>query len=104
MDSVFQNLFGRTFSSMSEVWLTAAYVVCMFMVLVFRPQQIAKPSLFRGSYWLFALYLVVPAVADGVLRLTNFGQQQVGMGRMGTPPSWTNTVVDVAVAIVAKCL
>ena len=104
MESVFQNVFGRTFSSMSEVWLAVAYVLSMFMVLIFRPQQIASPSVFRGSYCAFALYLVLPVVVDGVLRLINFGQQPTGMGRMAAPPSWTNTVVDVGVSIVAKCL
>ena len=104
MDNVFQNLFGRTFNSLSEVWLAVAYVVSMFAVLIFRPQQVVKPALFRGSYCAFALYLVLPALADGILRLTSFGQQQTGMGRMAAQPSWTNTLVDVAVSIVAKCL
>jgi hypothetical protein len=108
MDNMFQNLFGRSFSYLSDVWLVVAYVVCMFAVATFRPQQIGKAVYFRNSYLLFAVYLVIPVVADGILQLlpSDPGPQSVGMGMraIAKPASYATTVVNVIVNIAAKCL
>jgi hypothetical protein len=64
---VFQSLFGR----LSEGWLAVAYLVSMFVVVIFRPQRVSDRDLFRWSYIVFALYLIVPAIADGIVSLGN---------------------------------
>jgi uncharacterized membrane protein len=56
---------------LTEVWLAVAYLVSMFVVLIFRPQRISDRDLFRRSYILFALYLILPAIADGIVSLIN---------------------------------
>jgi hypothetical protein len=61
---LFQNLF-----SSPEVWIAVAYLLCMFAVVTFRPQQIAEPMMFRLSYILFALYFIVPSSINGLLSL-----------------------------------
>ena len=58
-------LFGTT-----EVWLGVAYLVGMFAVLIFRPQQIENVYLFRVSYILFGLNLIVPGVLNALASLT----------------------------------
>jgi hypothetical protein len=59
------NLFGAT-----EIWLAVAYVVCMFAILAFKPQQIENAVFFRLSYILFALHLILPAVVNAVTSLS----------------------------------
>jgi hypothetical protein len=52
-----------------EVWLVVSYVVCMFVVVTFRPNQIHNLARFRFSYNLFALYFLVPAVTEAILAI-----------------------------------
>lgn len=54
----------------AETWVAVAYVLGMFAVLAFRPQQIARPYTFRLSYILFALYFIVPSAINGILYLS----------------------------------
>lgn len=44
-----------------EIWVAVANLAGMFLVLAFRPQQIADPWSFRLSYILFALYFILPS-------------------------------------------
>jgi hypothetical protein len=55
--------------SSAETWVAVAYVVSMFTVLTFRPQQIAEPAAMRLSYLLFALYLIVPGSIGALISL-----------------------------------
>ncbi len=106
MDNMFQSLFGRTFRSMTELWLGVAYVVCMFAVITFRPQRIGDRNLFRLSYLLFGLYLVLPAIADGIVSLATAGLD-TGTAAVRQPfaaPAWGTTAVNVLVGILASCL
>jgi hypothetical protein len=64
----------------AEAWIAVAYLAGMFLIAGFRPQQVAEPFMFRLSYILFALYLVVPSCITGVVWLT---MQGGGGGRMG---------------------
>ena len=64
----------------AEAWIAVAYLAGMFLIAGFRPQQVAVPFMFRLSYILFALYLVVPSCITGVVWLT---MQGGGVGRMG---------------------
>ena len=54
----------------AETWVAVAYVLGMFAVLAFRPQQIARPYTFRLSYIFFALYFIVPSAINGILYLS----------------------------------
>jgi hypothetical protein len=76
LQSLFSNLLTGT-----ETWIAVAYLAGMFLVVGFRPQQIAEPFMFRLSYILFALYIVVPSCINGVVWLT----MQAGAGGMGRP-------------------
>jgi hypothetical protein len=64
----------------AEAWIAVAYLAGMFLIAGFRQQQVAEPFMFRLSYILFALYLVVPSCITGVVWLT---MQGGGGGRMG---------------------
>lgn len=76
-------LFSNLFNSV-ETWIAVAYVVGMFMVLAFRPQQIAMPYTFRLSYIFFALYFIVPAVINAIIILASLDNSSYGRGGGGT--------------------
>jgi hypothetical protein len=57
----------------TEIWLGVAYLLGMFAVLIFRPQQIENVFLFRTSYVLFGLTLIVPGVLNALASVTMMG-------------------------------
>ena len=69
MDRSLEIFLRQLYAGTGEVWLAVAYVVCMFGVSAFRPRRIGTPALFRLSYILCALYLVVPSVAFSILEI-----------------------------------
>lgn len=72
-------LFSNLFNS-AETWIAVAYVAGMFMVLAFRPQQIAMPYTFRLSYIFFALYFIIPSVITGMVSLASMDGGMRGGG------------------------
>jgi hypothetical protein len=75
-----QSLLSNFFAG-AEGWIAVAYLAGMFLVAGWRPQQIAEPFMFRLSYILFALFIVVPSCINGIVWLTMLG----GGGSMGRP-------------------
>ena len=69
MDRLSETLFGGSFRNIVEINLAVAYVVCMFAVIAFRPQRIGDRDLFRRSYLVFGLYLILPAIGHGIVSL-----------------------------------
>jgi hypothetical protein len=66
----------------AETWIAVTYLAGMFLVLAFRPQQIAAPSSFRLSYILFALYFIVPSSLMAIVWLTLLGSANGGGGQI----------------------
>ena len=60
-----QQLFGRGNSG----WISVTLLAGFLLVLVFRPNTIHHPLLFRVSFWLLALTVVVPASLSLLLGL-----------------------------------
>ena len=58
-------LWNRAFGGV-ETWLTVALILSLFLVALFRPQQIASKFLFRLSYILLALSIVIPRIIEGL--------------------------------------
>jgi hypothetical protein len=54
-----RQLFGST-----QVWLTVALLVGLFLLGTFRPENVRSPILFRLSVLLFVISLVSPALQD----------------------------------------
>jgi hypothetical protein len=98
MDELMLRQLGGFFGT-TEVWLGVAYLVGMFAVLVFRPQQIENVYLFRVSYILFGLNLIVPGVLNALASLTTMG----GGLRGGGDPAIAMTVFQFT-AVLAKIL
>lgn len=73
LDSVSQAL-----SAPFEIWLVVTYVLCMFLVTAFRPQQIGSVGLYRFSYILFTMYLIIPTVLRSILAVVNANRRDLG--------------------------
>ena len=83
---------------MADVWLSVAYMICVFNVATFRPDQIHERTLLVRSLYLFGSYLVLPAVAEVLLHMVLYNDQGV-QNRL----SGTDFVLDL-VKLVAKAL
>lgn len=53
----------------AEIWLAVAYVAGMMTAAIFRPERIAYPARFRISYFMFALYILIPAIGDWLVTM-----------------------------------
>ncbi|MFO0966176.1 MAG: hypothetical protein U0793_11415 [Gemmataceae bacterium] len=65
-------------TSSVELWLSITYIVCMFVVTAFRPQQISSVGLFRMSYILFTLYLIIPSLVNTVIAIIHADRRNLG--------------------------
>ena len=75
---------SRVFGMQSTTWIIVAYLACMFLVGGFRSQNIGSPALFRLSFVLFALYIIIPALANGIVTLSMLDRPPgAGFGRRG---------------------
>lgn len=89
--------------SAGETWIAVAYVTCMFVVLAFRPQQIADRSIFRISYIMFALYFVIPSgisAASWLAMMDGRGQGDAQTAMMAAQLSGVIGRIFLAIAIV----
>lgn len=77
VNSVFDAL-GSAFSASMEIWLVVIYLLCMFLVTTFRPQQIGSVGLYRFSYILFAFYLLIPTVVRMILAIVSANRRDLG--------------------------
>jgi hypothetical protein len=66
-DTTFNQTFSQLTAGAAETWLAVAYVLCMFAMVMFRPEHIRNASAFRISYIVFALYLIVPIAINSAL-------------------------------------
>ena len=71
------NMLGGLFS----MWLNVAFVVCVFTVLIFRPERIGNIGLFRAGCCLFILSLIMPAVGLIISSTTAMESAALGMTR-----------------------
>ena len=56
------NFLTQLIGSMALDSLNFTFLVCVFGVVVFKPERIYKPSLFRFACLLFALSLIAPSL------------------------------------------
>jgi hypothetical protein len=54
------NAFTQLLGGMSQIWPNVTFIACVFVVLIFRPERIARPSLFWLGCLLFTLSLIAP--------------------------------------------
>ncbi len=64
-----EQLLGRG----NSVWMSVALLIGFLLVLIFRPNTIHHPILFRAACWLLALAVVVPPCLSLLLSLGSPG-------------------------------
>jgi len=69
------NLISQFFGGVTQMWLNVAFIVCVFGVLCFRPERIARPRAFHGACFVFALSLIMPSVTMFVLTMPEAGRR-----------------------------
>jgi hypothetical protein len=78
---VLEQLFGRG----NSVWLSATLLMGLLLVLIFRPNAIQRPILFRVTCWLLALLVVIPPILTLLLSIgTSNMYSGRGMGYGGS--------------------
>jgi len=90
MDEMFllRQLFGN-----GQGWLPAALLICLFLVVLLRPDRVRSPSLFRLSCVLLALSVMVPSlltVCLGLMDQLDFNIRRSLANRSGIVPLLTN--------------
>jgi len=68
----------QLYSGMTVVWLKAAFIVCIFGVLVFRPDRIHSLTLFQIACILFTLSLFAPGLIEIGLSYLIMGTDGMG--------------------------
>lgn len=57
-----QLFYLRQLLGSGQGWLQVGFLLCLFAVLLFRPERIRSPALFRLALLLFVLSVIVPHV------------------------------------------
>jgi hypothetical protein len=84
-------MMGRLLDRASGI-AAALYLVSLLGVVIFKPERIRSPYLFRLAYMLLAVALVLPALIDSLLQMALFddgrayGRSMGGLGFMFVSP------------------
>ncbi len=54
--------FLKQFLGTGQGWLTVGFLLCLFAVLLFKPERIRSAGLFAWAWLLFALSIIAPPV------------------------------------------
>ncbi len=57
------NLLAQLFGGMTQIWVNVAFLVCVFGLLMYRPERIVNVALLRIACLLFAVSLIAPSLA-----------------------------------------
>ncbi|MEX0724684.1 MAG: hypothetical protein WD065_00360 [Planctomycetaceae bacterium] len=95
-----ESLFGQ----MTDVWVVVAYVISMFTIAAFRPQQIDRPDSWRNSYSCFAAYLIIPAIINAVMDMLNTDAPRNPFGPAGAAADSPMDYVRMLVPVLSKSL
>jgi hypothetical protein len=80
MRDLMEVMMYRQFFGVGESWTQAVFLAGVFLVILFRRDQIVSPYMFRVSIILFVLSFILPVVLTGILQLTvNSGGRMVGL-------------------------
>ena len=77
LSSIYSNLFGLSLGP-----LQMAFIVCIFLALIFKPERIVRPLMFRVACLFFVLTLLTPILQVVIATVTgppsNVGRPQSG--------------------------
>lgn len=82
--SIYSQMFGLSLSS-----LQLGFLVCIFVVLIFKPERIARPGLFKIACALFVITLLAPILQVVLASATS----TPGVGRTSSAASGLSGVL-----------
>lgn len=82
--------------------LQAALTICFFLAILFRPQQIKSPIVFRIAFFLLVLSVAFPPIVSFALLLYQGGPNLGTMAGIG--PSYANDILPGPLFIGASML
>ena len=72
MRDVQELFYLRQLLGSGQGWLQVGFLLCLFAVLLFRPERIRSPALFRLAFLLFVLSVIVPQVLTSCFGFLQF--------------------------------
>ncbi len=91
LTSIYSQLFGSSLGS-----LQTAFVVCIFLALIFKPERITRPLMFRCACLLFCLTLLTPILQVAIATVTG-PPSGVGRGQGGAISGYLMALINPAV-------
>lgn len=73
------NPFSSIFGSDVGQFLNAALLICFFWIALVHPEKVRKPIILRMARWLFALSIVLPAMAKLFVSDLSLGAKTSGV-------------------------
>jgi hypothetical protein len=73
----------RQLASSGESWTHAVFLVGVFLIVLFRRDQIVAPYMFRVSVLLFVLSFILPVVVNGVMQYKARATGGIMIGSVG---------------------
>ncbi len=91
LTSIYSQLFGASLGS-----LQAVFMVCIFLALIFKPERIIRPLMFRCACLLFCLTLLTP-ILQVVLATVTGPPSGVGRSQSGAISGYLMALINPAV-------
>jgi len=89
--SIYSQLFGLSLGS-----LQMAFVICIFLALIFKPERIVRPLMFRIACLLFVLTLLTPILQVVITTMTG-PPGDLGRPAAGTISGYLMALINPAV-------
>ena len=77
-------MWGMMFGDGQHSWVEAAFMICLFWIVLAKPERIQSFMMFRFAYLTFAASIIAPSLITLFLVTTNMNVP--GFGRGGGPP------------------
>lgn len=78
-----------------QIWLYVAYLVCLFAVIIYKPERIRNLSMYRRACYLFAISLLLPSLINLAMGTLMAGSGGGPFISRGSSPAWAQPGVPM---------
>lgn len=100
MNDLMEMMFFRQMLGGGDSWVQAVFLAGVFLVVLFRRDQIVSPYMFRVSVILYVLSYILPLLLSAVLQFTLRGSGRV----MGRGPGDSGELLQILMTAVGPLL
>lgn len=94
-------LWRRILGSEGDVWLAVALLIGLLAIAGWQPQRISRPGRFRLAYFVLAVAIILPAVAELVVRVMIVDPRDSRQSRAAIEPAF---IVSAVANLIGKLL